>query len=186
MLTVILLDIATYFGASTGDGIQFQFRGIQKDAKAMRAAVENGENPQDVLIAGGDGSGQTPRATPTKKAAATPGSRKRKTPAVKAEIISDNEEGSQDWSEADHVETPTKKQKTGIQKTPGRGAKDKAVEKLVEESQSDGDGSVDPRSIFGNPQPAGFTPGAVDDLISGNGYPFGGAKNINFYGDGEI
>lgn len=201
------LDIAQYFGASTAEGIGFQFRSIKKDGKAMKKAAETGGDPQQVPIFDG---ASTPRATPSKKTApstttttATPGSRKRKTP-IKAEIVSDDEDNSmgsmsQDYSEMD--ETPTKKAKAaGVQKTPGRGAKVKAAQKTMDEntsaSNSDvgGDVGVAPASIFGNPAPnapAAFSNGAVDDFIGGGGgggesFGFSNGFNYSYEGDGEI
>lgn len=204
-LTSLLIDIALYFGASTGDGIGFQFRTIKKDADAMRDAIASGSDPKDVPIDGTTGKSITTgvRSTPSKKAPAssssTPASRKRKAAtvknaAIKTEILSDdNEEESQDWSEMDAAtETPSKKAKAaaGVQKTSGRGAKAKAAQRTVEDtstSEGDGDGiGVRPASIFGNPTPSAFNAGAVDSLINGGGFNFGSMNNYAFEAEGEI
>lgn len=129
MLT-FFLDIAKYFGQSTADGIQFQFRTIKKDADQLRKTAANGGDPSTCLDLG-SGSGApsfTPSASATPKTprsrnfAATPttgGSTKRRLgpPAGAAfvKIESDGEDGDSEathnWSEMD--DTPSKRTKTG-------------------------------------------------------------------------
>ncbi|EFX01199.1 hypothetical protein CMQ_6141 [Grosmannia clavigera kw1407] len=47
-LSLTSTEIAKYFGESTPQGIEFQFRSIRKDAKALRDAVDKGESPLTV------------------------------------------------------------------------------------------------------------------------------------------
>ncbi|OAA66138.1 hypothetical protein ISF_03976 [Cordyceps fumosorosea ARSEF 2679] len=62
-------NIAKYFGQSTADGIQFQFRSIKKDADKMRAVADSGGDPSACLDLGsasaaGTASTVTPSSTP--------------------------------------------------------------------------------------------------------------------------
>ncbi len=61
-------DIAKYYGESTPQGIEFQFRTIRKDAKALREGVDKGESPLAIR----------------RNVAPSPAGRKRKAPAAAA------------------------------------------------------------------------------------------------------
>ena len=71
------LDIAKYYGESTKLGIEFQFRAIRKDAKALRDAVDKGESPLAV---------RRTASSPSRMPAAGSSARKRKAPAVKTGV----------------------------------------------------------------------------------------------------
>ncbi len=69
-------EIQKYFGASTPDGLGFQFRSINKGANVLKQAVANGEDPVDAFAAqlkgGASAAGSVP-ATPSHQHR-TPGS----------------------------------------------------------------------------------------------------------------
>ncbi|RCI08617.1 hypothetical protein L249_4865 [Ophiocordyceps polyrhachis-furcata BCC 54312] len=63
-------NIAKYFGQSTGDGIQFQFRGIKRDAELLRQTEAEGGDVAACLTSGSPGSAMTTtpsRATPSRR-----------------------------------------------------------------------------------------------------------------------
>ncbi|MBE3041054.1 hypothetical protein IMZ48_00390 [Candidatus Bathyarchaeota archaeon] len=107
------LDICKYFGESTTDGIQFQFRSIKKDAQSLRGAVDNGEDPTAALsfTAGTPSSKRSPaKSTPgTGRSTATvksTGGRKRKAP-VKLEASEDDAASEEvDYKTRDPTPTP--------------------------------------------------------------------------------
>jgi hypothetical protein len=146
----VSIDIAKYFGQSTADGIQFQFRGIKKDADLLRKVENDGGDVANCLSLG---SGTTSFAsTPSKPIAArgtgsrtgtstgTGRKRVRKIDIIKRSSSDEEEDDIPDidnWSE--HEDTPTKKPKTGAfpgQKngTPSRRAADKANATIAEVS----------------------------------------------------
>lgn len=132
-LLIVLLDIAKYFGQSTADGIQFQFRGIKKDAELLRQAANNGG---DVVNALSLGSGASAPATPSKPTPARArGSRttstKRRAETFIKRAPSDDEDEDIDSIESYSEETPSKRVKTAPTRgrkagTPGRMAAAKA------------------------------------------------------------
>lgn len=71
-------DIAKFYGESTPQGIEFQFRAIKKDAKALRDAVEQGTSPLAIRKNVPASAATTPSARARKlraqTAAATPSS----------------------------------------------------------------------------------------------------------------
>ncbi|KKF94198.1 hypothetical protein CFO_g3476 [Ceratocystis platani] len=86
-------DIARYFGESTTDGIQYQFRSIKRDATAMRTAVDINESPiaaiADSLVAtSGNGSSSGARRRVPKAA----GKAKLEAPNIKRDEASDGDE----------------------------------------------------------------------------------------------
>ena len=144
-----LLDIATYFGQSTGDGIQFQFRSIKKDADNLRKTVAEGGDPlncpitTDPKAANGTPS-KTPsraRVTPSKTAARAVGSAKRAraTPSkhMSSEDDKDDDDENEDWSGRD-IDTPTKRPKMAAASrrtaTPGRQAATAANDTIAQAS----------------------------------------------------
>ncbi|KAM3512810.1 hypothetical protein MY11210_003515 [Beauveria gryllotalpidicola] len=116
-------NIAKYFGQSTGDGIQFQFRTIKKDADKMRATADAGGDPSTCLDLGtSSGSSFTPTSTPktsrsrnitTPSTAAAGGSTAKRSragpPVVKIESDEDDldSETTHNWSDMDA--TPSKR-----------------------------------------------------------------------------
>ncbi|RDA86564.1 hypothetical protein CP532_6010 [Ophiocordyceps camponoti-leonardi (nom. inval.)] len=63
-------NIAKYFGQSTGDGIQFQFRGIKRDAELLRQTeAEGGDVASALVTSASPGSNMTTpsRATPSRR-----------------------------------------------------------------------------------------------------------------------
>lgn len=140
-LTFVSLDIAKYFGQSTADGIQFQFRGIKKDADLLRKVENDGGDVANCLNLG-SGSGSvtsTPskptaaRATGSRTGTGTGRKRTRKIDIIKRSSSDEEEDDIVDidnWSE--HEDTPTKKPKTGAfpgqrNGTPSRTAAAKAT-----------------------------------------------------------
>ncbi|CEJ81228.1 hypothetical protein VHEMI01370 [[Torrubiella] hemipterigena] len=118
-------DIAMYFGQSTTDGIQFQFRAIKKDAELLKRVVESGGNPATAL----DLTSTTPAATPSRgpggrSTTKTPTSKRvRKTPGkVKPEPTSDAEdEDDYDYdSSSDREQSPSKRVKAKTETAPIR------------------------------------------------------------------
>ncbi|KAL8392768.1 hypothetical protein RB595_002811 [Gaeumannomyces hyphopodioides] len=97
-------EIWKHYGESTPQGLEFQFRSIKKDAKALRDAVVNGENPVAAV-------GKPGPSTPSKrKASATPktgGSTTAKRQRKKGPSSSDDDDKEVDY-EAMDVKTPTK------------------------------------------------------------------------------
>lgn len=148
-LTIVSTDIAKYFGQSTPDGIQFQFRGLKKDADTLRKVASEGGDVSNCLSLGSGGGSLV--STPSKPTAARgTGSRSgtgtgRKRARKQQDIIkrASSEEDEDDiadvdnWSE--HEDTPTKKpmarafpgQRNG---TPGRRAAAKASATIAEAS----------------------------------------------------
>ncbi|KAM3526500.1 hypothetical protein NHJ13051_003439 [Beauveria bassiana] len=116
-------NIAKYFGQSTGDGIQFQFRTIKKDADKMRATADGGGDPSTCLDLGtSSGSSFTPTSTPktsrsrnvtTPSTAGGGGSTAKRSragpPVVKIESDDDDldSESTHNWSEMES--TPSKR-----------------------------------------------------------------------------
>ncbi|POR35038.1 Uncharacterized protein TPAR_04779 [Tolypocladium paradoxum] len=112
-------NIAKYFGQSTADGIQFQFRGIKKDADTLRKVAANGGDVANCL-ANGMGSAAT---TPSKAGTPSRGSRSgtarkrsRHVPDLKRSSSDEEEDDADDdveenWSERDA--TPSKRPKVG-------------------------------------------------------------------------
>lgn len=103
------LDICKYFGESTADGIQFQFRSIKKDAQSLKAAANSGEDPATALSF----TAGTPKRSPAKSTPGTghstptaksTGARKRKA-AVKLESEDDASE-EVDYKARDPTPTP--------------------------------------------------------------------------------
>jgi hypothetical protein len=172
-------DIAKYFGQSTADGIQFQFRGIKKDADRLR----------EVHSAGGDVAGclsiqqgvSSVGNTPT-KAARTPTGRKR----GRAPRRSSSTEPSDNEPDLSDEETPSKRpskhpvapppaRRTG---TPRRAA-ERASATIATSAQTDGSDveivvKEEYMSIFGDPAAAAassgprcaFTQHSTDPVIS--------------------
>ncbi|KAL8418357.1 hypothetical protein RB594_001820 [Gaeumannomyces avenae] len=97
-------EIQKHYGESTAQGLEFQFRSVKRDAKALKDAVAKGENPVTAV-------GRPGPSTPSKRkaTAATPrtggstaAKRQRKGPSS-----SDDDDKEVDY-EAMDVKTPTK------------------------------------------------------------------------------
>lgn len=152
-LTLVLTDIAKYFGESTPDGIGFQFRGIKKDADTLRKVESEGGDVARCLNLGSSrGSGSvtsTPskptafRSTGSRTGSGTGRKRARKMDMIKRSESDDEDDdddtlGGHNWSE--HEDTPTKKPKTGgafpgqRTGTPSRRATTKANATIAEAS----------------------------------------------------
>ncbi|KKP00466.1 hypothetical protein THAR02_07438 [Trichoderma harzianum] len=143
-------NIAKYFGQSTPDGIQFQFRGFKKDADTLRKVESEGGDVANCLNLGSGGGSLV--STPSKPTAARSGGsrtgtgtgrkRGRKQPDIIKRASSDEDEDDiadiDNWSE--HEDTPTKKPKAGgafpgqRNGTPGRRAAAKATATIAEAS----------------------------------------------------
>lgn len=182
-----------YFGQSTTDGIQFQFRAIKKDAELLKRAVESGGNPATAL----DLSSTTPAATPSRgpggrTTAKTPTSKRaRKTPGkVKPEPTSDAEdEDDYDYdSSSDREQSPSKRVKAKTEVTP-------LVMADLPRASASQPSSIRATHFSYTPAPApapptesifGFKNGGQDEF-AGNG-----TSQLSFYGypeaqdDGEI
>ncbi|KAK4157626.1 hypothetical protein C8A00DRAFT_11547 [Chaetomidium leptoderma] len=122
-ITAAVVVAIALFGASTPDGLNFQFRSVKKGADALTHAVENGQDPVNAfgaLMKGGSSvpatpshrtPGSTKRARPTKTptSSATPASKRLKATKLEPELEFD--EDDEDSPEADYSEldsTPTK------------------------------------------------------------------------------
>ncbi|UKZ83549.1 hypothetical protein TrVFT333_011358 [Trichoderma virens FT-333] len=141
-------NIAKYFGQSTPDGIQFQFRGFKKDADILRKVESDGGDVANCLNLGSGGGSlvSTPskptaaRATGSRTGTGTGRKRTRKIDNIKRASSEEEEDDIADidnWSE--HEDTPTKKPKTGAfpgqrNGTPGRRAAAKATATIAEAS----------------------------------------------------
>ncbi|KAM5342632.1 hypothetical protein ACJ41O_013598 [Fusarium nematophilum] len=139
-------NIAKYFGQSTADGIQFQFRTIKKDAEALRRIANEGGDVANCLSLGsGTSTAPGTPSKPTPGRGSQPGSRsgkgaKRKVavpiPSPMKRSMSDDEDEDKDidWSDMD-VNTPSKRVKTtGRPKsaTPSRSAAVKAAATIAD------------------------------------------------------
>ncbi|KAG7057813.1 hypothetical protein JMJ77_0005195 [Colletotrichum scovillei] len=109
--------IAKFFGESTADGIQFQFRGIKKDAESLKQTANSGGNPASVLtFTGGTGSNvstpRKPRTPSGAKVRASGGGRSttaKKTIPIKTDPMSDDDEEGSDAVDYNALEdTPSK------------------------------------------------------------------------------
>lgn len=131
-LTICFIDIAKYFGQSTPDGIQFQFRTIKKDADKMRDTADSGGDPStciDLNGGGGPSSSFTPTTTPKTQRSrnfTTPttggGSTAKRSRTAIVKIESDDEDGDDsesghNWSEMEAA-TPSKRPR--MTPTPGQ------------------------------------------------------------------
>lgn len=143
-------EIQSYFGASTPDGIAFQFRAIKHGANVLKDAVDKGNDPVAAFAAtlgSGSSSGlpstpshRTPssakRARSTKVAASggsTPASKRRRATTIKIEDDSDEDSPEVDYDELD--KTPTKHVKK-VKSTPRKNPE------------------LLPRSAWANPSPS--------------------------------
>ncbi|KAJ3458570.1 hypothetical protein MRS44_012679 [Fusarium solani] len=143
-------NIAKYFGQSTADGIQFQFRTIKKDAEALRQTANDGGDVANCLSLG-VGSNLAP-GTPSKPtpSRSQPGSRSGKGAKRKVAVapfsspikrsLSDDE-GEDDELNFDEMDvTPSKRAKTTGRgpargTTPSRSAAVKAAATIAEAAQ---------------------------------------------------
>ncbi|SPO00629.1 uncharacterized protein DNG_03378 [Cephalotrichum gorgonifer] len=123
-------DICKYFGDSTPDGIQFQFRSIKKDAQALKAASDSGEDPSTaVSFTAGTPSKRTPaKSTPgtTPATARSTGGRKRKA-SIKYEASEDEVLEEVNYNERDATPTPNPR--------PLKRARDAPVDLTASESE---------------------------------------------------
>lgn len=208
-------DIAKYFGQSTPDGIQFQFRGIKHDADKLRAVEAAGGDVANCLNTGTS----TPVSTPSKPKAVRSGSgtrsgtgRKRTRLPVKRASSDDDDDKEADaddagdnWSDRD--DTPSKRAK-GVARqktvTPRRAAKkamvtisDAAAQLQDSASPAPIDDLVSPvtpraPSIFGPVDPAKLTVGSSDPYMGRGSLAddaWASALDMDVddgYGDGEI
>ena len=173
----LLLDISKYFGQSTPDGVQFQFRTIKKDADHIRkvhAAGGDVANCVPTLGGSGGGGGSTSFSSPavktpasarsvgsTGRRAKTTGGKKRAAPTsfikrsdsdIEEEDDDDLNEDSQDWSGKDMDETPSKrvKKEATPRTTPSRRAATKAAATIAD-SNSRLDSSSDNEVVAAEP-----------------------------------
>ncbi|EEU44285.1 uncharacterized protein NECHADRAFT_84664 [Fusarium vanettenii 77-13-4] len=146
----LIAHIAKYFGQSTADGIQFQFRTIKKDAEALRQTANDGGDVANCLNLG-VGSNLAP-GTPSKPtpSRSQPGSRSGKGAKRKVAVapvsspikrsLSDDE-GEDDELNFDEMDvTPSKRAKTTGRgptrgTTPSRSAAVKAAATIAEAAQ---------------------------------------------------
>ncbi|WYZ38752.1 hypothetical protein EsH8_III_000666 [Colletotrichum jinshuiense] len=109
-------DIAKFFGESTADGIQFQFRGIKKDAESLKQTANNGGNPATALSLPASGTSSvasTPRKprTPSTKVRASGGGRSttaKKTKQLKPVSMSEEDEDDEEVDYNELEDTPSK------------------------------------------------------------------------------
>ncbi|KAK1718669.1 hypothetical protein BDP67DRAFT_541808 [Colletotrichum lupini] len=110
-------EIAKFFGESTADGIQFQFRGIKKDAESLKQTANSGGNPASILtFTGGTSSNvstpRKPRTPSGAKVRASGGGRSttaKKTMPIKTDPMSDDDGEGSDAVDYNALEdTPSK------------------------------------------------------------------------------
>ncbi|KAK1688102.1 hypothetical protein BDP55DRAFT_726981 [Colletotrichum godetiae] len=127
-------EIAKFFGESTADGIQFQFRGIKKDAESLKQTANSGGNPASALtLTGGTNSNvSTPRKprTPSSKVRASGGGRSttaKKTMPIKIDPVTDDDDDEGDDAVDYNVleDTPSKTRVHNV--IDGRVTKNKAA-----------------------------------------------------------
>ncbi|KPM38370.1 hypothetical protein AK830_g8183 [Neonectria ditissima] len=146
--TVLKTNIAKYFGQSTADGIQFQFRAIKKDAEQLRQVDSEGGNVANCLSIGSASVGpNTPsKPTPSRSIASRSGASSKRSRATPASSFikrseSDEEDDDDNVNFSDLDDTPSKRVKTtgpvrGPQtRTPSRRAATKAVATIAASSQ---------------------------------------------------
>ncbi|CAH0053384.1 unnamed protein product [Clonostachys solani] len=168
--TVEKNNISQYFGQSTPDGIQFQFRTIKKDADHLRKVKAAGGDVANCLPSVGSGGSVT--STPTKrtpsKATPSKGSRPRASAKRGHGYIKEEdsaiEEESEDFSELDQ-ETPSKRQKTVGREsaTPSRQAASRAAATIA----ADAAVSYNPQSSVDS-----LSEGEPSELVHSNGSIF--------------
>ncbi|UNI19072.1 hypothetical protein JDV02_005289 [Purpureocillium takamizusanense] len=120
-------DIAKYFGQSTADGMQFQFRGIKKDAETLRRTVaENGDAANCLNLSASGGATPSAATTPSKSSAVTTPTSSRRTGTgtarkrplavnLKKESSDDDDDGTtgaEDSNYSERDQTPSKRTKT--------------------------------------------------------------------------
>ncbi|KAM0255233.1 hypothetical protein ACHAQJ_005997 [Trichoderma viride] len=192
-------NIAKYFGQSTADGIQFQFRGIKKDADLLRKVESDGGDVANCLNLGSGTASLT--STPSKPIAArgtgsrtgtgtgTGRKRTRKLDIIKRSSSDEEDDDMPEidnWSE--HEDTPTKKPKTGAfpgQKngTPSRRAAAKAnvtiaeVSTLLDASDSQPETEAPASHVaqpaydpVNNRAPVGLNPGPARGIFRASAY----------------
>lgn len=203
----LVADIAKYFGQSTPDGIQFQFRGIKHDADKLRAVEAAGGDVANCLQGGGV---STPFSTPSKPTPARgtgTGSRRKR---IRYDVDKDDDDADgpvENWSDRD--ETPSKRAKPapasrGVvagQKTatPRRAAAIKAKLTIADVAAAQLQGSVSPPPVEASSDPyMGSFMGSPDQKTAAPRTPcraggsfadglWSSAMNMDDgYGDGEI
>lgn len=189
-MLISCLDICKYFGESTPDGIQFQFRGIKKDAQSLKNASDNGEDPSATLsFTSGTPSKRSPtkstpgtaRSTPT--TARSTGGRKRKTP-IKLEGSDGDASEDVDYKARDLTPTPAPR--------PAKRTKNTALD-LTSESedsaQTPADNSLPSSFVTEDVKPTFSQSFYEDSFVSGFSMEepaFDPAAMQSFYADGEI
>lgn len=181
-LTFVFADISKYFGQSTPDGVQFQFRTIKKDADTIRQVEAAGGDVANCLSSAigagtasalstpvgkntlrapkGSGTGSVPRRS-TAKRPAPQSFIKRSDSDIDDDDEEDPNNSSENWSIKDVEETPSKRAKKEPvdrkqKRTPTRRAASKANATITAESvQIDDDSDHEPagHSIFGDIEP---------------------------------
>ncbi|KAK6219883.1 hypothetical protein QIS74_05385 [Colletotrichum tabaci] len=110
-------EIAKFFGESTTDGIQFQFRGIKKDAESLKQTANSGGNPATALnlpASATSSAFSTPRKprTPSTKTRVSGGGRSttaKKTKQVRPVAVSEEDDEEDEEIDYNEVEdTPSK------------------------------------------------------------------------------
>ncbi|PNY26084.1 Uncharacterized protein TCAP_03981 [Tolypocladium capitatum] len=172
-------NIAKYFGQSTADGIQFQFRSIKKDADTLRNVERAGGDVANCLVNSVGSAVTTPSKAGTPSRGNRSGTGRKRTHPVldlKRSSSDEEEDGAEDdieenWSERDA--TPSKRPKVGglagqKNATPRRAAQRANVtiaDAAAQDQDSESHASVDtapalsppaaatvaPRSLFGGP-----------------------------------
>ncbi len=114
-LTILIFpEIAKYYGESTPMGLEFQFRGIKKEAKALREACDNGESPLSTRKTTAAAGGLvTPKSgTKRKTKAAVSGSSSTKRAKKECDLSDSDDSGDVNYETLDVEVTPTRPRKT--------------------------------------------------------------------------
>ncbi|PHH80642.1 hypothetical protein CDD82_1624 [Ophiocordyceps australis] len=175
------IDIAKYFGQSTADGMQFQFRGIKQDADLLRKTASDGGDVATCLNAStGALSITTPPSktslkTPSRRATGSGRKRVRAEPKTKrySSADDDDDDDTMNWSERDQDATPSKRPRASTRAVTPRRAARKASAVISDAAQQTNGGSSPPSepvtSIFGPGKPFKTDPGALS-LEEDDGY----------------
>ncbi|PHH63459.1 hypothetical protein CDD81_5838 [Ophiocordyceps australis] len=176
-------NIAKYFGQSTPDGVQFQFRSIKQDADILRKTASDGGDVATCLNASGGAPSivSTPSKTQVKTPSrrATGSGRKRVRAELKIKRYSsaeddDDDDAAMNWSERDEDATPSKRPRASTRAvTPRRAARKASAVISDVAAQQGNEGSSPPvepvASIFGPGKPFKTEPGALS-LEEDDGY----------------
>lgn len=108
-------EIAKFFGESTAQGLEFQFRSVKANARKLQEVANAGGDTATAL----DGNPSTPRKRKAAgSATATPTPKRAKKVAPKIELLSDDDDNDCDDEDANFDELDNKPRARAKSKTP--------------------------------------------------------------------